>query len=108
MANYEDILREEKEAVNKRIKVLEEKNREAVKSLEHFEKMSMREQLAADKWHKERIVGMHKEAFEKLIKREYPSMKNREKELFEEYFELMLDEKVKNMIEFLKSKNGTN
>lgn len=42
--------------------------------------------------------------FKRKIKVEYPELLPHEPELFAEFFELMLDDKVKNMIDFLSIK----
>ena len=44
------------------------------------------------------------ETFKKYIKKNYPELMPYEPELFVEYFELMLDNKVNNMIDFFAFK----
>lgn len=68
----------------------------------NWERLTIRQKYGINQI--ENMRRTQQETFKKYIKKNYPELMPHEPELFVEYFELMLDCKVKNMIDFLAFK----
>jgi hypothetical protein len=54
----------------------------------------------------ENMGRIQSETFKNYIKKNYPSFIEMEPKLFEEFFTMILDEKLKNMVQFMEWKTG--
>lgn len=98
-----EILSEElsKEQIKTKLKEIQEKKEIQEVEFNNFRSKSLRERM---KYRIEILKASQKQAFFKKIKVECKQLIGREEEAFEEYFEMLLNEKVKNIKQYFQEK----
>lgn len=90
-------------AMEQELKDREERNKRAEIEYQEEKKKTLAERMGKERVAKFEI--MLRDTFTKFIKRDYPQHKDKTADLFKEYFELQMQEKVTNMKEFAERKH---
>jgi hypothetical protein len=93
---------EEKSAIRTRIDELKMKKAIAEDKLKMWDSLSLAEKLGERRV--SQLKTIQKETFDNMIKREYKSLMPKRDILFEEFFDLLLNGKIDNMINFMIKK----
>lgn len=94
------------ELLRKQLERIEKRKEEAIAELAQLTNLTFREKMQLDTEIFSRFKAMQEEYFIKLCKKGYKIKGEEANTLFAEFFELLLDQKVKNMKEFLINKLG--
>jgi hypothetical protein len=74
---------------------------EAIRKREEFENMTFKEKLMSDPNRYEVVYNLAKDTIFKMITKEYPDLLIKKTYLFEEYFKMFLEEKIRSPNDFM-------
>ena len=96
------------EVLRKQLERMEKRKQDAIDEMNKLSELTYIERLQLEPIRLNQMISTQREVFVKKIKREYKHLKDQTDELFKEYIDLLINQKVKNMNDFLKLKEVTN